>query len=371
MKVLAVDQTGVLAADRGLWRSLNGADGCTVVLVIPESWPEPGMTLQYEPESSHLKVIPARALFAGKSHRAFYPSLASIVANEGPDILYINAEPESFLAWQAARIKQKNPQMKLIFMSWRNIDYPPGDFPYKLPFLNALAERTTLCCADHCVAHNESAKEIFQRKGFTKVTYIPPAVDGALFYPLKSGVKSRESRVIGFVGRLVEEKGVDVLFNAVSRLQTDDSLLIVGDGPAKAELQRLASSLGIADRVTWVGPVLHSQVAEQLRAMGVLVLPSRTTKYWKEQFGRILIEAMACGVAVVGSDSGEIPNVIGDAGLVFKEGHEEGLRAQLITLADEHVRDGFVERGFARVSQMYSLDVVVSQWLRLFKGLTT
>ncbi|MFN0157686.1 MAG: glycosyltransferase [Bacteroidota bacterium] len=370
MKILAVDQTGVLAADRGLWRALNGADACTVVLVVPESWPEGGMTLQYETEASRLKVIPARALFAGKSHRAFYPSLGSVVASEKPDILYVNAEPESFLAWQAARIKQKSPQMKLVFMSWRNIDYPPGEFPYKLPLLNALAERTTLRYADHCIAHNQSAKEIFQRKGFKGITVIPPPVDTAMFNPSHySTTPSLHQKVftVGFIGRLSYEKNIDLLLHAVAGLTLDYQLHLVGDGPAKTGLQRLASSLGIAGRITWTGPVLHSRVAEQLRAMHVLVLPSRTTKYWKEQFGRILIEAMACGVAVVGSDSGEIPNVIGDARLIFKEGDEEGLRTHLITLADENVRNGFVQKGFERVSKIYNLGVIAGQWLRVFK----
>ena len=60
------------------------------------------------------------------------------------------------------------------------------------------------------------------------------------------------------------------------------------------------------------------QVAVEMRKLHALVLPSRTTPRWKEQFGRVLIEAMACGVPPVGSDSGEIPHVIDDAGLVFR-----------------------------------------------------
>jgi len=95
--------------------------------------------------------------------------------------------------------------------------------------------------------------------------------------------------------------------------------VLVGGGPERSKLEALAQGLGISARVRWEPWVDSCDVAEYMNAFDVLVLPSRTRRNWKEQFGRVLVEAMACETCVVGSDSGEIPNVVGDTGLIFHE----------------------------------------------------
>ena len=119
--------------------------------------------------------------------------------------------------------------------------------------------------------------------------------------------------VIGYAGGLLPEKGVDVLVRASAGLEQEWRLRFAGGGQEDA-LRELARELGVADRVEFVGRLPSTQMPDFYRRLDVLALPSRTTPTWKEQFGRVLIEAMACGVPVVGSDSGEIPHVIGDAG---------------------------------------------------------
>ena len=106
-------------------------------------------------------------------------------------------------------------------------------------------------------------------------------------------------------------------------------MTIVGDGPQRAELERLIARRSLGDRVRLLRSVPPAEVAAQMSEMDVLVLPSRTTPVWKEQFGRVLAEAMACRVPVVGSDSGAIPEVIGDAGLTFPEGDADALAERL------------------------------------------
>jgi quercetin dioxygenase-like cupin family protein len=96
-------------------------------------------------------------------------------------------------------------------------------------------------------------------------------------------------------------------------------------------------------------------VPSRLAQLDALVLPSLTRPNWKEQFGRVLVEAMACGVPVVGSDSGEIPRVIGQAGLSFPEGDAGALRASLAELmGSERRRAELGARGRIRVLEFIS-----------------
>jgi glycosyltransferase involved in cell wall biosynthesis len=256
------------------------------------------------------------------------------------------------------------------------MDYPDGEFPYKLAFLNAHAERVVLSRADHCIAHNESAKQIFSHKGFHNITVIPPPVDMTIFKPhrdkrftAKLGLKSF---IIGYIGRFIHEKGIDVLLQAGKLLDFDYQLLIVGDGPAKSRLVEHAKELGVNDRVVWGGPVRHSEIPAYLNVLDVLVLASRTGRMWKEQFGRILVEAMACGVPVIGSTSGEIPKVIGDAGLVFKEEDPSALALGLQKVHSEaHLRSELRAKGLNRVEKFFSVSRAATQYYQVFRSLVS
>lgn len=127
-------------------------------------------------------------------------------------------------------------------------------------------------------------------------------------------------RIIGFVGRFVPEKGVLDLLEALGPLGPDYVLVCIGGGPQESELKKQARALGVEKQLRILPPMPASALAEHIAAMDVLALPSHTEQFWKEQYGRVLVEAMAAGVPVIGSDSGAIPYVIGDARRVFAEG---------------------------------------------------
>jgi glycosyltransferase involved in cell wall biosynthesis len=370
MKLLAVDQDAVPAGDRGFWRALNATKECEITLVVPRLWKAGEVTVHAGEESSQLRVIPMTTAFAGKSHRAFYPGLIRLVRTVRPDLLFVNAEPESFLCAQAARIK-RSTGTPLMCMTWRNIDYGRGEFPYTLPFLNDIAQSIVFRNADICIAHNKPGVEILQRRRFRNVRFIPPSVDTEVFtYLPRSGRrkgKEPRGRTIGYVGRLDAQKGVDLLLRACAGLIASTRLIIVGSGPHEHVLRALARELKIESRITWIPWVPHPEVARQLQRMDVLVLPSRTTSTWKEQFGRVLIEAMACGTAVVGSDSGEIPQVIGDAGFIFAEGDIGGLEKRLKALARKENIERLVKKGIQRVTKFYSIPVVMRQWQKILR----
>ena len=375
MRLLVVDQDGVSADDRGVWRALAERTDAEIILVVPKRWRFNGHCVPSDPDKSCLRVLTSTALLAGRAHRAFYPALRRLVIKLKPDILYVNAEPESFLGFQGAWIKHRvGPHMKYILMSWRNIDYPPGGFPYKMARLHDWAEEYSLRMADACIVRNAEAAAILRKKGYGKSVLIPPAVDRSLFYPAKGDAGPADEGhalwVVGYVGRIDSQKGIDTLLMAAASLGPGFSLLITGEGSAKRTLQRLARSLGIADRVTWKPGIPHSDVREHLIRAKALVLPSRTGTFWKEQFGRVLIESMACGVPVVGSDSGEIPNVIGDAGIVVPEGDPRALADALLRLRrDEGLRRELIARGHSRVERLFSIQAVLPRYQELFSRL--
>ncbi len=158
-------------------------------------------------------------------------------------------------------------------------------------------------------------------------------VDTQLFQEAAAAESTRPSawqvpeacRVIGFVGRFVPEKGLVDLLNALVTLGSDYALVCIGGGPQESELREMAIALGVDSRFQILPPMPGTALAVHVAAMDVLALPSHTEQFWKEQYGRVLVEAMAAGIPVVGSDSGAIPYVIGEPNRVFIEGDITGI----------------------------------------------
>jgi glycosyltransferase involved in cell wall biosynthesis len=173
--------------------------------------------------------------------------------------------------------------------------------------------------------------------------------------------------VIGYVGRLTPEKGVLDLTAALERLWAEHGpefrALFVGNGPLEGEIRAFARRLG-ADRVVMRSAVSHDAVPATMSAMDLLVLPSLTTPRWKEQFGRVMLEALCCGVPVVGSDSGEIPVLLQrtGGGMIFREGDVADLAAKLRTaMSDAERLRAAAAEARARIEDTYSCRAVAGQ----------
>jgi glycosyltransferase involved in cell wall biosynthesis len=204
------------------------------------------------------------------------------------------------------------------------------------------------------------------------VPHVSVGVDPAQFYrrpdPEVDAAGGGRPFRVGFVGRLRPEKGAHLLVDAVARLGGDVRLDLLGWGPEEARLRAQASALGLGDRLTVHRALPSERVPEFLSRLDALVLPSLTAPNWKEQFGRALTEAMACEVPVIGSDSGEIARVIGDAGLLFPEGDATALTERLERLReDPALRRDLAARGLARVRTRFTPDRIARQTVDVYR----
>ncbi|MHB9156348.1 MAG: glycosyltransferase [Endomicrobiales bacterium] len=357
-----------------------------VGLVDTRSFPEIDLTVvvpQYVKKASpdgfrrlaeeYEKVKPIHTLLnAHRSVHAYAPGLAALLRNLKPDVIFLNYEPWSTAAFQVAVLRRwYGLNAKIVIYTCENLirRYAP-------PFI--WLEKFTLNSADVVATLPEyEARDILMRKGYSgEIVHIPLGVNTGIFKrtlnpELKDRIAGKNRIVIGYVGRLVREKGIPCLMRAMSALDERYLLLIIGKGPQKEELVRLAAALNMENRVRFVDGVFNDRLSEYLSCMDAFVLPSLTTPNWKEQFGRVLIEAMACEVPVIGSSSGEIPVVIGDAGLVFREGDADDLKEKITRLAGQpELRSELGAKGRKRAVELYDNRVVMNKTVELYKRLS-
>lgn len=336
-------------------------------LIVPVSWGSQELEVS---DGNGYIIYPMKIAFSGHNHFHLYIGLSKMIKDINPDIVHIDEEHYSMVTFQAMRLAKKIDARPLFF-TWQNIykEYP-------LPF--SYIEQYNFKGASVAIAGNEEAKAVLRRKGFQREIAVIPqfGVDPDMFQKLDSselrnrlGIK-KDRFVIGFMGRLVEEKGLLGLIEAVSNLKGNYSLLLVGSGPLKKEILDKAKKLGIERRIKIVEHVPSLEVPQYMNCFDCLVLPSLTKSNWKEQFGRVLIEAMACEVPVIGSSSGEIPNVIGDAGLIFQEGDVNDLTKKLeLLLNSAEPRNTLSKRGRERVLSNYTQKKVAEATFKVYSDL--
>jgi glycosyltransferase involved in cell wall biosynthesis len=304
-----------------------------------------------------------------------YPdTLGPLLREIQPDIVDIWQEPWSLVCAQAVRqTRRLCPQAKILVETEQNV--------YKrLPPPFQQFQNYSLRHADFLIGRNQEALEVARRKSYHGPSrVVPNAVDCTLFRPLTND--ERQTRratfafrlspfafLAGYVGRLVPEKGLTDMLDALALLPEDVCLIFIGDGPMRSELEARAQALGLTSRVHFAGGLAYAALPFTMNALDALVLPSRTTPRWKEQFGRVLIEAGACGVPVIGSDSGAIPEVVADAGLIFPEGDARALADALLTLRDNPtLRTQLGERGRHRAEALFSWQAVAAQMHGIYR----
>lgn len=335
--------------------------GVNLLTLVPPSWRDERGTQPLErshTEGYQLRAIPIR--FNGNFHLHHYPSLGRELRAFQPQIVHIDEEPYNLATWQALYLARRFGA-KALFFSWQNIlrHYPP-------PF--SWGEGWTLRSVDYALAGTDDAAGVLRAKGYRgKLAVIPQfGTSTQLFRPTES--TSARPFTIGFIGRLVPEKGVEILLRAAAQLAGEWHLRIIGGGSKSAALGRLADELGIGEHVTFLGQLPSPELPSQYHQLDVLTLPSVTRGNWKEQFGRVLVEAMASGVPVIGSDSGAIPGVVGDAGLIVPEGDIHALAHALGQMRDQpDLREELGEKGRARFLTRFTDEGIAAATVAVYR----
>jgi len=282
-----------------------------------------------------------------------------------PHLIDLNHEPFSVAGAQMLVLCDLfAPRAAIVLQTAQNIfkNYPP-------PF--NWSERRSFRRVDGAYSCSEKTREVMRAKGFKKpIAIIPLGVDTRLFAtPAGSDRAANNDVTIGFVGRMLPGKGLNILAESLSQLKSMGwRLLLVGDGPERANFESSLRDLGLMDRAEFLGAINYEDVPATFARMDMLVMPTQTTAKIREQFGRVLVEAMASGVPVIGSTCGAIPEVIDTAGLIVPEGDSAALaEAMGKLLADPALRRELAARGRQRVEENYSWDRVAEHTYEFYR----
>lgn len=372
MRVLAINHMFVHEAYRTCMDELGAFDDIDLTVLTPDGWRMNGQQWVCAPPRSDApyKLVTGKASWRGKENRGFYRSgIMRAFQSARPEVILLMEEPFSLFALQILTFREIFAKdVPVVFFTWNNTSL--DDFDYRPTIWYRTVTRWTLPRMQFALTANSDGITVLRQKGFRfSMKPIGYGVDTELFIrPAASKLASikvqyeipSDAHVIGYVGRLIHMKGVDLLMEAFARLLKErvskSILLLIGSGNAEAELHELAKQLGIADRVRHIGSVPQSDIPTYMSLLDTLVLPSRRSGMWCEQFGRVLIEAMALRIAIIGSSSGAIPEVIGDAGYVFIENNSADLFAKLLTVCrlSEAERQELLDRGERRARNRYS-----------------
>ena len=299
-----------------------------------------------------------------KGHSApltFSPAIRRVVARVRPDVVYVLGESGYAASWQTTRVRRTHaPEAKICMRQAQNIYRrwpPPFNFFEQYNYRHV-----------HCIfASGHQQAEVLAKKNYRgRIELVPLGVDTNVFYKrdaekVRSELSLEDRFVIGYVGKLTRAKGIPVLLSAFRQMSESAHLLIIGDGPLGAMVSDIGTDPAVGGRVRWIEGVAHAQLPEYFS----VPIP------WMEQFGRVLVEAMACETPVIGSSSGSIPGVVGEAGAIFAAGDAEDLVAKLLMAMDDvSWRRRCKEEGLRQVKDRYDWSRIARRYAEVFSELT-
>jgi len=366
MRILRIAHASLTPALRERERALaRGYRDVDLEVVTTNRWREAEVEVDAV-DDDLFPVIKARPRFS-KHIQLFAYEPGPIVAalrRHRPHLIDLNHEPYSVACAEVLTLcSWYAPQAVVVLQTCQNIfhRYPP-------PF--SWLERRALRRVAAAHVCSETVRELLRAKGFQKpVAIVPFGVNTEAFCQrrvFKS--ESNETPTIGFVGRMLPGKGLNILADALAQLGAEKwNVLLVGDGPERKTFETTMASRGLLNRAHFTGAISYDRVPDLYQQMDMLVVPTETTERIREQFGRVLVEAMASGLPVIGSTCGAIPEVIDDAGLIFPEGNSAALAAALRRLLlDCALREELTRAGRRRVMQHYSWDRVADKMHEMF-----
>ena len=352
-------------ANRAKLRSLTGL-GVTLAVAVPEQWSAgDGTTRQTEGgDDSGVQIVPIPVLGPlGEPDRLRWnaKALRQLLADFRPELLHIEEEPWTQPAALGIRLARR--------LGIKTALSTAESLPRSFTIAQRLRRERTLRQATGLIGSNRLALALAVKRRPAVPQLTVPRLGVS---PPASAPRERHAALsIGFVGRLVPERGLDLLFRACVGLAGDWTLTVVGTGPSQEELEALAQRLGISARISWLGALPQQGMDEVWPRLDCVVLPSRTTQRWGATVGRAALQAMAHGVAVVGTDSGAVPELVGEGGRIVPEEDVPALSAALQELyADRSECERLGSIGRRRILEQFSDDAIAAKTLTFWRTLT-
>jgi len=382
------DSAGIFVSDLSWYLSQRG---CNVTVLAPHDY------------GSNMSDIQGNLIV--KRFRYFYPEQYQKLCYGSGIVKNLKTEPISLIQVPLFILSQfvsvinilKNKKIDIMHAHW---SFPQGliglfcKFLYNIPYivtihgsdiyglnypilsnLNRLVLRHAAACT---VNSEETARATKRLSGLKNVQIVPMGVDAGLFNSKNSKRLSNNDRtgekIILFVGRLIDLKGVNYLLKAMPKVLSmfpETKLLIVGKGPERIRLGKITADLGIEKSVSFIGEVPHNELVEYYATADVFVLPSCMNNAGEtEGLGVVLLEAMACGVPVVGSNTGGIPHIIKDGITGVLSNQKDAMSiANRITdlLGNPKLREKVKFNAKDLINKEYSWDIISSKFLSIYK----
>ena len=318
-------------------------------------------------------VAKRKVFFSHHIRMACYsPGLIAEIHACRPEILHVFEEFSGLIAFQAVFFKNLVwRKSKTMVYSAENIQGNVGAvFWAPMKYVANRADLAFVC--------SQSVKRVLKSEGFSNpIEVFPLGVDTAKFHKfpvnqLKTQLNLDGKFVIGYVGRLLEIKGVFLLIEMMRELPEHVQILMIGTGAEEKKLWRKVVTDHLEQRVHLLGSVPYEQLPQYMNCMDVGIIPSKTSKRWKEQFGRVVVELMSCEVPVIGSASGSIPEILGETGWLFHENAVQELTNIVkMLIAHREKRQEAGTRGRARAIARYSTETMGARFLAIYQKLTS
>lgn len=359
IRVVRIAHSSLTPALRGRERALARCfPNVEMEVITPPRWREAEVEVEAEPDEYFpVRIAPT---FLSKHIQLFTYDprpIVEVFKRHKPHIIDMNHEPYSVPCAEVLTLRRLfAPQARVVMQTAQNIlkKYP---FPFSAMEKRAFRQ---ISAAYMC---SETVREVLEIKGLKKPMKIAPfGVDLDLFKPALDRIPN-ETFTVGYIGRLLPAKGLHVLIDSLAQIKNEKwRLLIVGDGPERAEIGNRIAVHELQDRCKFVGAVPYDETPAYFQKIDALIIPTITTKTIREQFGRVIVEAMACCVPVIGSSCGAIPEVISDAGIVVPENDPATLAQKLQKLInDKDLQNELAKAGRARVEKHYTWEKVAEQ----------
>ena len=375
LKLLIISHAGIKQINRAVYRHLR-ITFPKLQVVIPESLLlSSGKKISVEQAlSDDPSLIPLE--LKGRNPRTYmYPALISVLDRIKPDVVLLENDPVSRLGYSIARWCSTH-NAALVCQSYENVNRGvTASFRHR--GLMGILKNMPVHILNFFMAKrvqalfivNRESEKIFSNYHYPRISRMPLGYDKRIFfvdevsraaYRKKLHIPDQEL-LIAYFGRLVEQKGVHLLIEALSAMKDKSWKLLLdhihdSSGTYSQRIQNLIVQHDLQEKVLYF-EADHFEIANYMRAADIMVAPSITTRDFMEQYGRAIQEAMACGCVSIVSDSGHLQDLVGDRSLVFQQNNVAALKDCLQSLmSNTHARRVYSQSLALRASEKFTTE---------------